>query len=220
MNPVQLVSCLLLLVAAPSFSQLTAVYRDRTGTRETAIRIRQDPLPHGFLFRSFMSDGEYHEVEYGPSDTTVRYRVQSPARGIDYSATREGNTMVFKGVFGGRPLARSQRIDDHPWLETVERSLIGLALDPGRPQTVFWIVQPWEAKAYLMQALNEGEDAVMLDGCSVGAVRVRVRPYGLLALFWSSLYWYRLPDGLFLRYEAVRGLPGTPLTVVELASED
>lgn len=58
-----------------------------------------------------------------------------------------------------------------------------------------------------------------MDGRTEEAMRVRVSPWGLLSLFWSSLYWFRPSDGAFLRYEAVRGLPGTPKTVVELIEE-
>jgi len=200
--------------------QTSINYRERTGVQETTIRIQQEPLPHGILIRSFMSNGDFYEVEYDASDTTVRYRVRSAARRLDYTANKQGNFIRFEGVLGGKPFARRQTIDDHPWFETVEKSLSSFALTPGRPPLVFWIVQPWDANAYLMEALNEGEDTVVISGRQVSAVRIRVRPYGLLSLFWSSLYWYRSSDGLYVRYEAVRGLPGTPLTVVELVSED
>ena len=50
------------------------------------------------------------------------------------------------------------------------------------------------------------------------SVRIRVSPVGILHFIWSALYWFRPTDARFLRYEAVRGLPGTPRTVVELMS--
>ena len=51
------------------------------------------------------------------------------------------------------------------------------------------------------------------------ALRVRIRPVGILHYLWSALYWYRPGDGTFLRYEAVRGWVGTPKTVIELTSK-
>jgi hypothetical protein len=84
---------------------------------------------------------------------------------------------------------------------------------------VFWVVQPFEGYVYLMQARGEKEEAIAVDGRTLEGMRVRVSPRGILAALWSSLYWFRPSDGAFLRYEAVRGLPGTPKTVVELIQE-
>jgi hypothetical protein len=205
-----------MLITGSLIAQASSTYRDTTGGREISIRIQQDPLPNGLLIRSFMSDGEYHEVEYGAADATVRYRVSSLARKLDYTARKEGNLIRFEGTLGGRPLSRTQRIDDRPWYQTVEKTLSGFARSGSPALLLFWIVQPWEARAYLMQAANEGAEAVVVGSERTSALRVRVSPSGLLSLFWSTLYWYRSSDGLFVRYEGVRGLPGTPLTVLEL----
>ena len=70
-----------------------------------------------------------------------------------------------------------------------------------------------------MQAREEKEEGIPVDGRALEAMRVKVSPWGLLSLFWSSLYWYRSSDGTFVRFEGVRGLPGTPKTVVELIGE-
>ena len=220
LSPWTLIILAFALASVPSSAQSSSIYIERTGARETTIRIGIDPLPAGFLIRTYMSDGDYHEVEYGPLDSTVRYQVRSAARGIDYTAIRAQDVILYEGTLGGRPLMRAQKIDAHPWYETLELSLSGFALDAGLPQPVFWIIQPWEARAYLMQAAREGSGAVTLDGMRVDAIRLRVRPYGLLSRMWSSLYWFRSSDGRYLRYEAVRGLPGTPTTVVELVTEE
>jgi len=211
-----LIACFLAGIAGLSSAQASHSLRETTGGRQVDIRILHEPLPGGLLVRSFMSDGEYHEVEYGPSAATVRYRVLSPSRNLEYTVRRDGDLLRFEGIFRGKLLSRTQKIDDHEWLETVELSLSAFARSADRTSPAFWIVHPWDAKAILMQATNEGEDTVMVAGTPTASIRVRVRPAGILALFWSSLYWYRSADGLFVRYEAVRGLPGTPLTVVEL----
>jgi hypothetical protein len=217
---IALLASVLSLVSLPLIAQTMNTYRDRTGTAEVVIRMEQDPLPHGFLVRSFLSDGDFHEVEYGAADTTVRYRVVSPARNLDYSARREGNLLSFEGVLSGKQISRTQQIDDSPWFETIEVSIRAFVLAAPRSPKVFWIVQPWEAKAHLMQASNEGADTVSVNDVQTETLRVRVSAAGLLSLFWSSLYWYRSSDGSFVKYEAVRGPPGFPLTTVELVSEN
>jgi hypothetical protein len=211
--------CVLILSAGFSAAQASPTYSERTGDREITIRVVQERLPRGVVIRSFMSDGDYHEVEYDDSETTVRYRVASPAKNMDYSAARAGNLIMVQGVVAGKAVSRKLLIDDSPWYQTLEVSLSPYALAGSAQPLVFWIVQPWEARAYLMRAKVEPEQTILMAKASVRALPVRVSPTGLLGLFWSTLYWYRSPDGVFVRYEGVRGLPGTPRTVVELISE-
>lgn len=214
-----LLPCTLILLAGPLAAQASLIYRDRTGDREITIRVAKERLPRGVVIRSFMSDGDYHEVEYNDLETTIRYRVVSPAKNVEYSAVRSGNFIKVQGVVAGRAVSRALRIDDRPWLQTLEVSLSRYALAGSAEPLVFWIVQPWEAMAYLMQAKVEPEQMVLVAGESERARPVRVSPTGLLGLFWSTLYWYRSSDGVFVRYEGVHGLPGTPRTVVELIAE-
>lgn len=49
--------------------------------------------------------------------------------------------------------------------------------------------------------------------------KVRVTFDDLRSAFWGADYWFRLSDGQLVRYEEVRGGPGTPVTVGVLASE-
>ncbi len=209
-----------LILAAGSLSaQERITYRDRTGGQQIIISIQEDQEPQGLLVRSFMSDGDYHEVQYDLSQTTVRYHVDSPQRKTDYTAVRAGNLIVVQGVLAGVPISRKLRIDARPWLETVEVSLSRLALDGTSQRRVFWIVHPWEARAYLMQATVEPQQLISVADANLLAVPVRMSQAGILAIFWSALYWFQWPDGLFVRYNAVRGLPGTPPTLIELIAE-
>jgi hypothetical protein len=214
-----LAACFLAFLAAAPVAPAATIYRDTTGSREILIHAQEEPFSQGLLFRSKLSDGDFYEVEYGPLDTTVRFLVQSMARKLDYTVIREGNLLRYAGVMGGKPLARTQKIDGNPWFETIEISFRGFSRSARTTPSIFWVVQPWEAKAYLMQAVNEGEETISVGTTQIKAMRVRVNPSGLLARFWSALYWFRSSDGLYVRYEAVRGLPGTPPTVVQLASE-
>jgi len=50
--------------------------------------------------------------------------------------------------------------------------------------------------------------------------RVRVTFDDLRSAFWGADYWYRVSDGQLVRYEEVRGGPGTPVTVGVLVSEE
>ena len=208
--------CALAFVLPRAHAEASLTYRERTGAREITTVISIERLADGMRIHSLMSDGDTHLVEVNASGATISYRVASPARKTDYAAYREGNTIRVQGTLGGRPLFRVLPIDARPWYETLERSLCGYALSRSATPVLFWIVHPWEARAYLLQGRWEAEQDVQVNDRAVAAMRVRVGPVGVLSLFWSTLYWFRSSDGRFLRYEGVRGLPGTPKTVVEL----
>jgi hypothetical protein len=209
----------LFLGSMSAFAEPELLYRDVTGSVEILIHIWKDVLPDGSLINSLLSDGDVHRVQLDDSNATVSYRFASPVRGTVYAARREENELLLQGTLKGASFSRRITINANPWLESMEWSLAEYALSGSRLPLVFWVVNPFEGLAYEMQAIGESSENVMDNGQSVPAMRVRVRPAGLLAPFWSTLYWFRPTDGRFLRYEGVRGLPGTPKTVVELMSE-
>jgi hypothetical protein len=195
-------------------------YRDMTGSVEILIHIWKELLPDGSLINSMLSDGDVHRVQLDGSNATVSYRFASPTRGTAYTTHREGDELVFQGTFKGSSLSKRIAINANPWYESMEWSLADYARSGSTQPLLFWVINPFEAQAYEMQAIGESPENIMDNGQSVPALRVRVRPAGILAPFWSTLYWFRPYDGRFLRYEGVRGLPGTPKTVVELMNGD
>ena len=210
----------LLLGSVSISAQPALLYRDTTGSVEILINIQQEPLPNGSLINSLLSDGDVHRVELDESNATVSYRFASPVRKTSYLVRREGNVLVAQGTLKGASFSRRIAINAGPWLESMEWELADYAMSGSTQPLVFWVVNPFEAQAFEMQAIGESPENIMDNGQSVPAQRVRVRPAGFLAPFYSTLYWFRPTDGRFLRYEGVRGLPGTPLTVVELIRED
>lgn len=57
---------------------------------------------------------------------------------------------------------------------------------------------------------------ITFNGQTVKAWKMIFTFQDMRSLFWKSTIWYRMSDGLRLRYEEARGAPGTPLTVGEL----
>jgi hypothetical protein len=207
---------LLGILSVPAVAQAILTYRDRTGRVDIIIHMWKEELPFGAMFHSRLSDGEIHRVEIDGSNETISYRFASPSRNTSYLARREGNTILIEGTLHGSPLSRRLPIDATPWMESMEWSLQEYAMSGSPLPLTFWVLQPFEVRAYLLQATGELEENIVVNGQAQAVKRVRVRPAGILAPFWSALYWFRASDGRFVRYEGVRGLPGTPKTVVEL----
>ncbi len=205
-------------------AQVTLAYRERTGTAELGIKIREELVPGGSVGHSLESNGDVHDVQMDGFEATTHYFVESPSLKIAYTVTRKGEVLIVQGTLSGASISKTIPIDGRPWYQSIERSLrdyvVTYALTGAKRPLTFWIVHPWEAKAYLLQARVERLEPIKVNDRQVTAVRIRVSPTGILALFWSSLYWYRPSDGRFVRYEAVRGPPGTAKSVVEYMGND
>jgi len=210
--------CFLAGSLLPAAAQEKPVYRERTGHRVISIKMWIESLVSGPIIHSVMSDGDTHDVTIDPTGATQSYRFESPARKTAYFASREGEAIRLDGVLKGKPVARRLAIDSRPWYETVEVMLRDYALAGSTSPVFFWIVHPFEAKAYLLQARGEGRESIEVNGSRLEALKVRVGLPGIGSILWNTVYWYRPGDGMFLRYEGVRGFPGTPVTVVELLS--
>jgi hypothetical protein len=205
-----------LALAAASAGAETLVYRESTaGTAITTIMSENRSLS-GATLHSRMSDGDRHDVVMDAATATLSYHVASPRRQLDYTVVRQGATLFFQGTLAGKPFAKTTKIDARPWYQSPEMSFSDLVRDGGTEPVIFWIVYPWEGRAYLMQVRREARELVPVNGVATDTVRMKVTPAGILSLFWSAWYWYGPVDGRFLRYRAARGVPGTPDTIVEL----
>jgi hypothetical protein len=211
-----LVLCLVIPASSPVSAQSALLYRETAGSRQITNLMSEQVLPGGYLMVSRLSDGDMHDVQLDAALATIRYHVTSPARRINYTVVRDGGTLLVEGILGGRPVSRRLAIDSRPWYESLERSAHDFVLGGAQGRLVYWVIQPWEANAYLLQARSEGREQLRVDGTLVDTLKIRVSPAGILRIFWSALYWFRADNGRFVRYEGVRGPPGTPKTIVEM----
>lgn len=150
--------------------------------------------------------------------STVRWELRDPGAGTDLVVEREGNLLVAKGKFKGKEVAKEFKVDSLPWYQFVEVSLAAFVRSD-EEKTEFWIIEPSNLKHYKMVALKQKTEYITINNQEAEAVRIKVTLPGMASLFWSTLYWYRKSDGVYLRFEGVRGGPGTPKTIVELISE-
>ncbi len=165
--------------------------------------------------------GNVDEEHYGlchQDHSTVRWEFRNPGMETDLVVEREGNLLVARGKFKGKEVTREFKVDSLPWYQFIEVSLAAFVRSD-EEKTEFWIIEPLNLKPYKMVALKQETGDLTVNGREVEAVRIKVTLPGMASLFWSSHYWYRKTDGVYLRFEGARGGPGTPKTIVELISE-
>lgn len=149
------------------------------------------------------------------SGATHEWRMQK--EDAEVTARRLGNELHIHGRQAGETIDERITLDDSPWFQPLSYSLRrSLVTGRGREQT-FWMIRPDKLRPQKFQAVREGEENISTPAGCFRAVRVRISPAGLLACVWRGYYWFRLEDGLFLRYEGAHGPPGTPKTTISLA---
>jgi hypothetical protein len=130
---------------------------------------------------------------------------------------RKGDRLVFHGRVDGETIHHTEEIEDEVWYGSV--LLLKDFVLSDRPESLFYVTRPEDAKAVLIKAVREDVETVTVDSKSVDAVRIKYTVPDIRGLFWKSYYWYRQEDGLLVKTKETRGPPGTPKALVELEEE-
>ncbi len=209
-----------MLVPVAAAAQVTLVYRQQTGSRVDRIEITEQVRRDGAVLGVSATSGETYRIESDDRGDVTACQFEFPADRTSWVARREGTSLRLDGTVQGRPVSRRFAIDGRPWYESVERSLQRYAISGSAEAELFWMIEPYGGNAYLMAGRIEGREQVQVNGTLVDAVRVVVRPAGILSFIWSSTYWYSPADGTFLKSQSVRALlPLVPPTVIELVED-
>lgn len=150
------------------------------------------------------ANGDTTEWDYSDQKGSVR-------------VVRNASTLIFTGGRGQESLNRKEKIDQAPWYQAASYSL-SQWLRSGQKSIRYWTVHPEDFTVHKMVANRVGEEVIEVHDKPVSAILVEVGLSGAFSLFWRVKYWFRTQDLLFVKYEGVHGPPGTPKTVVELAS--
>jgi hypothetical protein len=209
-----------LLPAAAAAQQVILVYRQTVDTREDRVEITERTLPAGAELGVNETSGESYLIQTDDGGGVIACRFEFPSGGTSWTARRAGALLRLEGTVQGRPASRTFTIDRHPWYESVERSLQSFAISGSRQPLEFWMIEPYGGSAYLMAGRIEEREQVEVNGNLVDAVRVVVRPAGILSFIWSSTYWFAPTDGTFLKSQSRRGILAlVPMTTVELLED-
>lgn len=212
-----LLAILLLALSAGAFQagSLRLVYRDVTGGQ---AGLREYVICQGAQGVSLVATEENitRTVEAGPDFGTLREGYEDKSGGR-LTLVREGRSMRLTGALGRRQVSRVFEVDDAVWYGSI-LFLRDFVLS-GQPEMEFYMTKPEEDRVIKLLAIREANEEIMVDGEPVAAVRVRFTLPDIRRLLWSSTYWFRASDGLFVKSLETRGPPGTAKSAVELLEE-
>ncbi|MEA2097327.1 MAG: hypothetical protein U9P73_11645 [Candidatus Cloacimonadota bacterium] len=165
-----------------------------------------------------------HEAEeqinyYNQNGTTQKFTHKDTTRNIDLTAIKDGRKIILQGTSGKKVIDTLIKIDENPWKQSMSYSLSEFAL--GNEEKIeYWIVRLDKFKGEKMQAEKAGNEDITIKDKEYHAVKIIIRAAGLRSKFWSGHYWFRISDGLFLKYEGWNGLPGSTKTIIELIEKE
>jgi hypothetical protein len=204
-----------LVLCWPSHTPVFAIdhyeYIERTGTSRTVFSWEMNGSQE-ITIR--VKQGQTVFVNHcDRSGATFQWKFQNAAS--DIHVDRLGNKLHMTGITKGQKVNRIIQLDDSPWYQPLSYSFRNF-LASNRSSTLFWIIRSDNLKAIKMKAEKDGIEEIQVGDDRFESHKIRVSPHGLAGYLWSGKYWYRVSDGLFLKYRGTKGMPGTPETVVEL----
>jgi len=173
-------------------------------------------LEHGKGLKLESRIASEHDVTHMDSALeTQSWSKYDPLKKTDIRVVRKGERLIFSGVFKGKKVARTFEVDESPWYQALSLSLRPFATGGG-DDLEFWTVRPDTLDVHRLQVKREEEAPLELYGEPVACVKLKIQLTGMKSILWSSYYWLRKSDGMFVRYEGPSGPPGWPETTVEL----
>ena len=192
----------------------TLIYKETTGNTMITSTWKIDSLENGYCITATNSN-EFHEINCNKDYATLSWEYTNRNLGIQILAQRIGDRILVIGEHKNKEIRQEFAIDNQPWFEFIEVSLTPFIESPDKSKE-FWILQPYDLKLYKMVAMKQKIETITVNNNSIEAFNVKVTLSGFASVFWKVNYWFRKTDGVYVRYEGVKGAPGTPKTIVEL----
>ncbi len=187
-------------------------YAEKTGAQTTFFLWQLDmDTNETVIITSLDEDVRYVNV---CDSTGATHKWRMLGKNSKVTAQRKGNELHITGMKDGEKIDARITLDDAPWFQPLSYSLRNLIREKNDKQTTFWMIRPDTLEPQKFQANRAEEGKIYLESRAFQAVRVTICPAGLLSCFWHATYWFRVCDGLFLRYEGTHGPPGTPKTII------
>lgn len=212
---VSAVTALLLSCGTSVFAQELHTYTEITGERQDSFAWR---LSRTGARVEIESTGERERIVTACDGSGATREWKIVAAGQDLTVTREGNTLVFKGVMQGNTVAKTVSIDDTPWFQALSYSLRQFIASP-EETTEFWHIRSDTLEPVKLSAAKIGLSTEDVCAGHKGFL-VEIRPVGVCSPFWQASFWFRSGDHIFCRYESRHGGWGTPLTVISLEGQE
>ncbi len=214
----QLTLCIFILWTLPLMAQ-EYTYSETTSGERLMVNIskRQTEQSQSIIEMKGIYRDSRHYFE--PDGYTVRWQHKDTQLLHDFDIIRDKNDIIIKGMFKGEAIHKTVKVDDKCWMNKIDQGLCPW-VKSDEDEIVFWILKlSSDLDPIKFKAEKVGTEMLQTSAGTFSTIKVKLRLDGfLVSHLWSAYYWYREADGVFLKYEGASGMPGTPVTVIELES--
>lgn len=154
---------------------------------------------------------EYNDESYQLDQewATLQWEVVDSKESLNYSATRDGNTLLLDGVVKNKEFKKEIIIDEDPFYYNPKLGLRHL-VDSKSESMTFWAMRHDNLDAYKMKAIKKGKETIKVNGRDVEAVRIEWSAVNGFSKYFTRTYWFRCSDGNYVKQKVsgskVRGL--------------
>ncbi len=167
------------------------------------------------LTASKTSTGEFDKMICDAGYSTLEWFYTNKTNHTSLHAVRENGSIRITGQVKGKPVNKTIKIETAAWHQFSEFAFSRM-LAARQDNVIYSTFWPEKMSFYKMKAAKIGEEKIRVDGKEIDTIKVKVTLTGFKSVFWSSNYWFRKSDFLFVSYKGVNGLAGTDATTIEL----
>lgn len=191
-------------------------YTEITEDKKTDLQITKKQTKEGVFLITMKDEHRDSRHYFKPEGNTIRWQHTDARVGDDFNVVRKGDQISITGTYQGKPIDKIVEIDESIWVNKVDHALSNWVRSD-KDEIEFWILKlSSDLDPLKIHAKKVGEETLKLDGKTFQTTKVKLTLCGLfLSHLWSSYYWYRKEDGLFLKFEGAMGMPGTPMTTIK-----
>ena len=200
------------------------VYQEKTKDQVTTHQFEIQSTIDGFEIRLSSKESNSTILQtftLNPKLETLAWTFQETEKNTAISARREGIFILLTGIHKGKPIEKKLKTKKLPWNQLFNKGLEPFARSNVR-KTKFRAIGTrgsgdMKITSFIVKR-KEKPEIIKIKGRDVATVHLKISLSGLLSIFWTGHYWFRLNDGVFVRYKGKNG-PGKPLTIMELTGE-
>jgi hypothetical protein len=204
------------MIATAGASREVYTYRQRKGSQEAINIWTRTILPGRIeLTATKSATGEFDKMICNAVYTTTEWFYTDKKKNTSLHAVRENGSIRISGELKGKPINKTIGLETAAWYQFSEFA-ISYLLKTGQDPATYSLFWPNQMAFYVMKASRLGREKIRIDDKEIDTIKVKVSLSGFRSIFWSSYYWFRASDMLFVKYEGVNGLPGSATTIIEL----
>ena len=192
-------------------------YHESEGIRQNELKASILSTPHRQMLK-VKTPGKRTNHLFEPPGTTKEWQLVDENLSHNFKATRTGKVIFIQGTYEGQLINKSVEIDEKPWINKLDHGLSPWVLSDNS-HIVFWALKLGDdLEPIRFEATKLHREATKTPAGTFQTVKVKLNLHGfLLSNIWSAYCWYRVSDGLFVKYQGNSG-PGTDIRTIELKS--